>query len=1014
MLNQQSPQSSQSAPSGSRLVSLRRSLFLRFGGLGACAVALFAFCYMQFGVRPLALQIADNHFTAATVTVENTLSELFSPAESLSRIASQWVDPKGFNIQQPEQFNRLMQPILETMPQVTSVVAGTTDGQGWLLLQLPGKSWRNRITDIPVNGQQHLFIDWRNDEPPHTHIETIDYDPRLRPWFQAAMSAPADGRVHWSAPYTFFTTKDPGITVSTRRDLNDGRSLALGFDLKLIDISQTTAAVTVGSNGFVVVLTDDDKILGLPGPAEGLDLETNRQLLLQPSGALHLGAVDVALADWRHHRRNFNKPAHFTVKGQEWMATIRPFHLGEQTFWIAAFAPQSDFVPSWSTMWQIFSLLLAIILGLTLLAARRQARNISSPLEELAAESERIARLNFEERPPVVSQWSEMAILANAQTEMRAMLRQFRLTVDAQAADLQKQLATLRATEKELRTSQNLLQETLRQEQAILNNALTGIFFVRDRIIVRYNLRLAQMLGYDPEELNGQSTETLYENPEVFKTIGERAYSSLRKDESFTEEMWFRRKDGSRFWGHLSGHALDADQPQNGSVWILVDLTERKRVEEQLVHMGHYDPLTGLPNRQLFNDRLSHALLRAEKKHDQLALLFIDLDHFKTINDTLGHEAGDQLLYVVAERLKPSLGISDTLARWGGDEFIILIEGVDNTVSVDELAGRLLKRFSEPILIAQQEYYISGSIGISLYPSDGQDTATLIRNADAAMYQAKAQGRNTFHFYSADMTRAVQQRIEIKNQLRHALSNCGMEVQFQPQVNMVNGSVIGAEALVRLRKDDGTLVPPNEFIPIAEESDLICQVGEWVLEQSCRLWVDLKREGFQLPSVAVNFSVKQLQRRNFLERVMDIQSFTGMPPQALDLEITESFFLESDEARDLMLRLDELGMMFSLDDFGTGYSSLSYLKKLPFARLKIDRSFVAGIDTNSDDEALVRTIVSLAKTLGLKVIAEGVETRTQVDFLISAGCELAQGFLFARPMSAENLRLWLLDHKTPS
>ena len=1015
-MNQEGPTSPETPPASNiaappRLVSLRRSLFLRFGLVGACAVLLFAICYMQFGVRPLALQIADNDFTSATDTVANTLSRIFHPAENLSKISIQWVGPAGLDIDRPEPFNRLMQPILETMPQITSAVAGTTDGQGWLLLQLSDDRWRNRITDIPARGAQNLFIDWRQGEEPKRHFETIDYDPRLRPWFQNAMAAPANGAVHWSSPYTFFTTKDPGMTVSIRRDLEDGRSLVIGFDLKLIDISQTTAGITVGTHGYVVVLTDDDRVLGLPRPPAGMDLETERQLLLQPSGKLGLPAVNVGLSDWRQSRHSFSKTSHFTAKGEEWMATMRPFKLGQETFWIAAFAPQSDFLPSWTTMWQVLAFVLTLILGMTLLVARGQARNISTPLEELAAESERIAHLDFEDRPTVVSHWSEVETLASAQSDMRQMLREFRITVEAQEADLKKQVASLQVKKAELRTSQAQLQEALRQEQAILNNALTGIFFVRNRIIIRHNLRFAQMLGFFPGELNGRSTETIYENPEVFQTVGERAYSALRRDESFTEEMWFRRKDGIQFWGHLSGHALDASQPQNGSVWILVDLTERKRAEEQLVHMGNHDTLTGLPNRQLFNDRLSHALLRAGKNSDQLALLFVDLDHFKTINDTLGHEVGDQLLRVVSDRLKPSLGAFDTLARWGGDEFIILVEGVENILSVDEMAGHLLKLLSEPIRIGVEEFFISGSIGISMFPGDGEDTATLIRNADTAMYQAKAQGRNTFHFYSADMTRKTKQRMEIKTRLQTALSSGGLEVHFQPQVNLKNGRVSGVEALVRLRGQDGTLIPPNEFIPIAEESDLICQVGEWVLEQSCRLWVDLDREGLQVPCMAVNFSVKQLQRRNFLERVMDIQSFTGMPPTALDMEITESFFLESDGALDLMQRLAAVGVTFSLDDFGTGYSSLSYLKKLPFGKLKIDRAFVRGIGHSNDDEALVRTIISLARTLGLEVIAEGVETSEQAEFLVAAGCELAQGFLFARPMPIEAFRSWLTDRQ---
>ncbi|HKK01363.1 MAG TPA: EAL domain-containing protein, partial [Desulfuromonadales bacterium] len=554
------------------------------------------------------------------------------------------------------------------------------------------------------------------------------------------------------------------------------------------------------------------------------------------------------------------------------------------------------------------------------------------------------------------------------------------------------------------------LQDTLNHEQAILDNALVGILFTRDRSIIHHNRRLSELFGYADGELLDHSTEIFHTSHEQFLAVGQRVYETIERGESHVEELWLRRKDGSRFWCHLSGRALHASRPADGSVLIFIDLTERKKAEEQLQHLGHHDALTNLPNRLLFNDRLAHAIERARRENERLALLFIDLDNFKNVNDTLGHQFGDLLLCAVARRLSSTIRRSDTLARQGGDEFILLIEQASTVETVAVLADKLLESLSAPLEVDGRQTHITGSIGISMYPADGADPNTLIRNADIAMYQAKNSGRQAYRFYSEEMTRQVRNRLEMEEQLRRAIDEGTLELHLQPLVRLHDGAVTGAEALVRMRHAERGLIPPLEFIPLAEETGLIFPLGLWVLEESCRQWIDLARQGVRLSRLAVNISVKQLYRADFLPAVREILRRSDIPAGVLEFEITESLFLESQEAFEVLHALDSLGIVLSIDDFGTGYSSLSYLKRFPFKKLKIDQSFTQEIGTDRDGEALIRTIISLAGTLGLNLTAEGIETREQLAFLLNAGCGHGQGYLFSPPMSTDRFRDWLSRH----
>jgi diguanylate cyclase (GGDEF)-like protein len=433
-------------------------------------------------------------------------------------------------------------------------------------------------------------------------------------------------------------------------------------------------------------------------------------------------------------------------------------------------------------------------------------------------------------------------------------------------------------------------------------------------------------------------------------------------------------------------------------------LRTHKEAEQSLVQVTNYDVLTGLPNRFLFLDRLGHAISRSARNHRMVAVLLLDIDNFKTINDTLGHTHGDLLLQDVADRLRCCVLEDDTLARIGGDEFAIVLEGVSEIEEIAAIAQKIMAIFSLPFAPSGQEIYVTPSMGITIYPMDGHDSDSLLKNADAAMYSAKEYGRNHFRFYTTDMNALAIERFAMEGALRRAIEREEFVLHYQPQVDIKSGRVIGVEALLRWNHPERGLVAPNEFIPLLEGNNLILPVGEWVLRTACaqsRAWLDA---GLPPLRMAVNLSARQFRQDNLVELIDSILRETGVSPQQLELELTEGLLMENTSKTSAILgQLKSRGVLVAIDDFGTGYSSLSYLKRFPIDRLKIDRSFVRDIITDSNDAAIAVAVISLGRSLGLSVIAEGVESEDQLEFLGVQKCDEYQGFHFSHPVPPEEI-----------
>lgn len=547
--------------------------------------------------------------------------------------------------------------------------------------------------------------------------------------------------------------------------------------------------------------------------------------------------------------------------------------------------------------------------------------------------------------------------------------------------------------------------QRLRQAAAVFDCTREGVLVTDNKgVIVHVNRAFMEITGYQREEVLGQQ-------PSLFKSghhppgFYQAMFSALGSTGEWSGEIWNRRKSGEIYPQWQTIRIIRDDQGQLSQyVAVFSDISAIKDSEHELKHLAHHDPLTDMPNRLLFTDRAEQALASAQIHKRGCALLLIDLDHFKMINDSLGHTLGDELLKAVSERLKAMFGPGITLARLGGDEFSVLAESCPQRVQAAALAQRIIDGLKEPFQISNHQLFIGASIGISLFPSDALSAEQLLRNADSALFKAKSAGRDSYALYTEELTAHAQQRVETAFELRRALEQQELRVYYQPVHDLKTSHLIGVEALVRWQHPQRGLVSPAEFIPIAERTGLISEIDAWVMQQACQQMCQWQAAGVVLSFVAVNVSSRLFARRELYQKVAQVLHETGLDPAYLELEVTESAVMDDPEvALEQMHRLRELGVRLAIDDFGTGYSSLLRLKRLPVQKLKIDQGFVAGLPWDEDDAAIVRVIIALAQSMGMQVHAEGIEQAEQAAFLLDHDCDLGQGYWFGRPVPAAQL-----------
>ncbi len=598
----------------------------------------------------------------------------------------------------------------------------------------------------------------------------------------------------------------------------------------------------------------------------------------------------------------------------------------------------------------------------------------------------------------------------------------------------------------EQKAAQTQLHTALWEKEVLFDSAMVGIVYLQNRTLTRCNRHFEQMLGYGPGELQGSPSRRWYTSDADWEEVGHRSAPVLSQGQSFQGEVTLARRDGTPVVCDVRSKAIDPANLALGSIWICMDITERRQAQaalikvhaeleslvaqrtqqlretvdslhremndrkadqERIYWLAHYDPLTGLPNRTLLAERSIQAIEVARQTQTPLSVIFLDLDHFKHVNDSLGHQVGDTLLVAIARRLRAVVRDKDTVCRLGGDEFILLLPGA-NAKGAERVADKLLEASRQHYQIDHHELTIAPSMGIAVFPEDGDDFDSLSQSADVAMYRAKLDGRNTYRFFTREMQAHSVRALQLENALRRALERQQFTLHYQPKVCIATRQVLGMEALLRWQHPELGAVSPGEFIPIAEDSGQILAIGEWVLRTALTQMRDWHAQGLALPSMSVNLSAVQFREPRLPELITRILEETGVPPGALELELTEGVAMEDPRSAIATMReLHARGVRLSIDDFGTGYSSLSQLKQFPVSTLKIDQSFVRDLDNGPSDKAIVSAIIRMAQALGMQTVAEGVETRGQFDFLHAQGCHQAQGYYCGHPQPAPQLQTLL-------
>ena len=738
---------------------------------------------------------------------------------------------------------------------------------------------------------------------------------------------------------------------------------ALVAELNLDDLSRFAREVGLAANVLPIVVDRRGQIVVHPDPARSLRQEN----------ISHLPVL----------RNSANKMPHtalFRLDNTDYIGSTTPID-GPDWVTLVAQPTAQAFATVRSTMLAL-GVASLLALSLALLAAFLVSRRMTRRVAEFGRHIQSVAEGDYRRFIPTAST-NEIENLAQSIRRMaRAVLER---------------------------------EDSLRLAASVFESSAEGILITDpQQRILSVNPALIAITGYQPHEVLGK-TPAMFKSGRQDTEFYRQMWADIAQTGFWRGEIWNQRKNGTVFPELLTISAVrDADDNICNYIGSFFDISERKLAEERIQFLAHHDALTQLPNRTLLNDRLHQAIAKSKRNQDLTAVLFLDLDRFKLINDTLGHHVGDRMLTRVADMLQGILRETETVARLGGDEFIIIIPELAEVERAATVARKVIDMLAVPLVMDGRVLHVTASIGISLYPVDGTDTATLLSHADTAMYNAKDRGGNNFQFFAPTMNQVIQERVAVEHDLHMALERSEFVLHYQPQVDARTGEVTGMEALIRWQHPTRGLVSPFHFITIAEETGLIVPIGEWVLWEACRQtrrWHDAGQTGLR---ISVNLSARQFQQPDLRERIDAVLRTTGIDPSTLELELTESMLMtDPDAATEMLRQLAALGVKMAIDDFGTGYSSLAYLKHFPVTRLKIDQSFVRDISTDLNDAAIVSAVVAMAASLKLEVIAEGVETEEQLRYLAAHGCYDIQGYYFSRPKPAEEVKTFRFAPLTP-
>jgi diguanylate cyclase (GGDEF)-like protein/PAS domain S-box-containing protein len=851
----------------------------------------------------------------------------------------------------------------ETHPEVSYVYVGTAWGG---FVQWPD--------GVPVNG----------------------YDPRQRFWYQDALKVPDD--VILTAPYISLDEKQSLIvtTSSALKDINGNIVGVVGMDIALERISDLVNKIKIGDSGYLVLYTADGTIITHPNSS--LIFKNLKDLVKEDD--VNKRSIYRFVVESPEKLFSGEKESFETLVNNS--PVLVNTYTSPSTGWkMASIVEKRELTNQANTIGFYIVIITLAIIAFAIIIADFASSKISKPLKDITSLMMEAGNGNL----AVQSKINTKDEFGQLSSSFNSMINKLSISYDELTSVHEELIATdeeLRAQYDELQSNEEALrnsEERYRLAVAGANDVIwewnleTGDFFASEKWYDITGYRAAGALTYDR-----MIKEILH--PEDVDSIVLKFQEHLEgKDDFFKAEFRIRMKRGNFKWVYCRGKALKSyDGISKKMAGSMTDISDRKKTEEKIQHMAYFDSLTDLPNRVLLMKTLKTELAKAVEENSQGALFFIDLDNFKNINDTLGHDYGDKLLIELSNKLKTFKRHDDTVFRFSGDEFIILHPFLNNE-SLLIYAEELLQIFSNPLQIEEKQVHITSSVGISLYPKHGTEASTLLKNADTAMYKAKELGKSTYTFYNDEMYLKLQRKTNIESVLRTAIENNEFTLLYQPQYDITHNSICGFEALLRLHSKELGFISPAEFIPIAEETGHIVDIGRWVLRAACTKAAQWRNSGFDFACMGVNISTIQIQHPGFIDMVSDIIDETGIAPHDLELEITETVLMKSlDSNIDILNDLRSMGIRIALDDFGTGYSSLNYLKKIPITTLKVDKSFIDNLCCSNKEKAIIESIIQMAHHMELKVVAEGVETTDQLEVLKSKYCDKVQGYLFSKPL----------------